>query len=123
MSRVYQDIAAEVARQDAKFGDQTWKIPLMWSAILAEETGEVAQAVIEGNAAGYRQELVQVAAVAVNAIRAHDRQAANFIRVKRVSALLEGVDPPCEPVTELLTVEEIADGAAFAQRLFGEGSS
>jgi NTP pyrophosphatase (non-canonical NTP hydrolase) len=66
MSRVYQEIAAEVRRQHAKFGDQSDKHPQTWSAVLQEEKGEVAKAVLEGDLGALILELRQTAAVCVN---------------------------------------------------------
>jgi NTP pyrophosphatase (non-canonical NTP hydrolase) len=41
-------------------------------AVLVEEVGEVAKAVIENDAAGYRDELIQVAAVAIAMVQGLD---------------------------------------------------
>lgn len=40
-------------------------MPIVKAGVLAEECGEVARAVLDGDEAGLRRELVQVAAVAV----------------------------------------------------------
>lgn len=73
------EIVAERARQDAKFGEQNHP-PLHWIAIVTEEIGEAAQAVLhvrEGKRGArlndYRAEMLQVAAVALNALEAFDR--------------------------------------------------
>lgn len=60
-------IVQERARQDEKWGEQNHE-PVVWSAILTEECGEVARAALEKDGAAYVKELVQVAAVAVAAI-------------------------------------------------------
>lgn len=69
-------VAAERARQDAKWGEQNHE-PEVWLAILSEEVGELATAMLQhrfGAAAGVggraafndvEKEAVQVAAVAV----------------------------------------------------------
>lgn len=74
-SHVFADIDAERERQEAQ-----WSGPHGWGegdcsspgvpetvkfAVLGEEVGEVARALLEKDAAGLRVELVQVAAVAV----------------------------------------------------------
>lgn len=78
------DVLAERIRQDVKWGEQN-QDPTVWLAILTEEVGEVAKEIADGRApcsptsAGginlgqYREELVQVAAVAVAAIECLDR--------------------------------------------------
>lgn len=78
---VYSDIKAERVRQDEKWGEQNHE-PAIWLAILGEEFGEVASAVIAMNCgkdkqrpADYRTELVQTAAVCVNAIECFGRAA------------------------------------------------
>ncbi|CAM3669676.1 hypothetical protein DESA109040_19265 [Deinococcus saxicola] len=85
---VLAEILAERQRQDAKWGGQDHD-PSTWLMVLAEEVGEANQAVLEmlfptydkraaergpRTLAEYRQELIQVAAVAVAAIESLDRQ-------------------------------------------------
>ena len=41
--------------------------------ILGEEVGEIARAIIEGSSENYREELIQLAAVAIAAIEDYDR--------------------------------------------------
>ena len=72
---VYALIDAERARQRIKWGrvhqwgygdcSSAGVLPEVKSAVLTEECGEVAEAVLERDAASLREELVQVAAVAV----------------------------------------------------------
>jgi NTP pyrophosphatase (non-canonical NTP hydrolase) len=78
----YVEVLAEVAverhRQDAKLGEQN-HLDFVWNAILGEEVGEVANAILEGTfsdapLAHVRDELVQVAAVAVAWVEAIDRR-------------------------------------------------
>lgn len=77
--RIYADITAERASQDAKWGNQVHSMPV-WSAILTEECGEVAEAALvtafRGDTAEHlahlREELIQVAAVAVHIIEKID---------------------------------------------------
>jgi len=61
---VLAEIVTERARQDDKWGEQH-HTDFVWHAILAEEVGEVAEAILEGRQADVRRELIQVAAVAV----------------------------------------------------------
>ncbi len=85
---VLAEILAERQRQDTKWGAQN-HAPEVWLMVLAEEVGEANQAVFETlfptydkraaqrgprTLAEYRQELIQVAAVAVAAIESLDRQ-------------------------------------------------
>ena len=77
-STIYADVSAERDAQDEKWGNQTHSMPV-WSAILTEETGEVAEAALRvhfhgerDHLAHLREELVQVAAVAVHIIEKID---------------------------------------------------
>jgi len=64
-TRVYlNEIAAERNQQDTKWGEQNHSKE-KWMAILMEEVGEVARAVLDDEPRDYRKELIQVAAVAV----------------------------------------------------------
>ncbi len=76
---VFEDVSAERARQDAKWGEQNHP-QIIWHAIISEEVGELAQELLR--TAEYtrpvdlklvRAELVQVAASAVAAIESLDR--------------------------------------------------
>jgi hypothetical protein len=78
---ITSEVQDECLRQHKKWGEQNHN-PLGWLAILGEEFGEVARAACELNVAknqdpkwkdNYREELVQVAAVAVSAIASYDR--------------------------------------------------
>jgi NTP pyrophosphatase (non-canonical NTP hydrolase) len=76
-TRVYRDIDDERERQEEKWGPQLHSWPI-WAAILAEESGEVAEACLrahwqeDGGMAHLREELVQVAAVAVQMLEKLD---------------------------------------------------
>lgn len=76
---VLDEVAAERVRQTAKWGEQNHD-PVGWSAILSEENGEVAKEVTHllppatgFDGAAYRTELIQTAAVAVQAVECFDR--------------------------------------------------
>lgn len=76
--RIHDDIDAERDSQDAKWGNQTHSMPV-WSVILTEECGEVAEAALRvefhgeaAHLAHLREELVQVATVAVHIIEKID---------------------------------------------------
>ena len=62
----------ERMKQDEKWGQQNHD-PLKWNAILGEEFGEVSKAILEGDVKNYREELIQLAAVAVAAIENLDK--------------------------------------------------
>jgi len=77
INRAYESIVTERLEQHEQWGDQSGHPDTVWLAILTEEVGEAAQAVLhnrfEGKAAGtLRDELVQVAAVAMAWIEAVD---------------------------------------------------
>jgi len=86
-----QDVAAERRRQVEKWGVQRHPAA-WWVVILGEEFGEVCRALYEAKdfslGEEYRQELVQVAAVAVAAIESYDAQ--------------RPPDPPHNPATDYL---------------------
>jgi len=63
----YRDALTENYRQVEKWGSQRDNPPGIWLAILAEELGEVAKAILENEPReNLYQELVQVAAVAAS---------------------------------------------------------
>jgi NTP pyrophosphatase (non-canonical NTP hydrolase) len=79
---IYDEIKAERARQDTKWGEQNHH-PAEWCMILGEEVGEVNKAALEfhfghkgGSPEKYREELIQVAAVAVVMLESFDRNKA-----------------------------------------------
>lgn len=69
---VIVEIAKERARQDKKWGIQN-HAPFKWLAILGEEVGEANKAALEDKPDEYRNELIQVAAVAMAMVECHDR--------------------------------------------------
>ena len=78
--RILEEIQAERRRQTEKFGPMD-NTPSTWAIILGEEVGEVCRAVLDARASldavsltNYRQELIQVAAVAIAAIENLDMQ-------------------------------------------------
>lgn len=72
MSDPIKDVLKERERQDKKWGPQNHH-PERWIIILIEEVGEAGKDLLEGDAFGYRKEMVQVAAVALAAIESFDR--------------------------------------------------
>lgn len=78
MTGVLDDIKRERQRQDAKWGEQNHPNEV-WLAILTEEVGEYAESILHrrfgGPRATYRYvELTQIAAVAVAAMEAIERE-------------------------------------------------
>jgi NTP pyrophosphatase (non-canonical NTP hydrolase) len=70
-------VGVERDRQNAKWGEQNHK-PDLWLTILMEEVGEAAKAYLDSTYKGesldrYRDELVQVAAVAVAMLESYER--------------------------------------------------
>lgn len=77
-TKVLEEVGAEMAKQDSKWGAFRNHHPVEWNAILTEETGEFAKNVVDGTftedarkrRAEYQNaadELIQVAAVAIQA--------------------------------------------------------
>ena len=87
-SRIVFEILQERTRQDAKFGANRKQMELEWMNVLTEEVGEAAQALndvwfnnkilqktgYKKLSKTYRQELIQVAAVAIAALEDFDRK-------------------------------------------------
>ena len=71
--RIAQEVVRERERQDEKWGEQNHH-PLKWITILGEEFGEACRGAFENNPKNYREELIQVAAVAVAAVESLDRE-------------------------------------------------
>ena len=81
MTAAIFDVLAERERQDAKWGEQNHD-DATWGLILGEEFGEACQAALEARfgdsghpEANLREELVQLAAVAVSWVECIDRRA------------------------------------------------
>jgi putative component of toxin-antitoxin plasmid stabilization module len=75
VNSILTEIMNERTKQDAKWGVQKHH-PAWWYVILGEEFGEVGRGIFElkeDMGANYREELVQVAAVAVAMIESFDR--------------------------------------------------
>ena len=83
--QILREVSQERASQDKKWGVQNHDA-FTWFSILGEEVGEAHKAALEnryGNAssAEYREELIQVAAVAVAMIECYDRHHAETGKV------------------------------------------
>lgn len=72
LTDIVNEIKEERQRQDNKWGEQN-HFAYKWLAILSEEVGEAAKAALEEKPLEYREELIQVAAVAVAAIESLHR--------------------------------------------------
>lgn len=66
---VYSEVIEEIDRGNQKHGSGPLASPLQVVSILTEEVGEFAGEINRGNMAKARKELIQVAAVAINALR------------------------------------------------------
>lgn len=69
---VFLDVADEIDRQDTKWGDKRSLPSPMWATILMEEVGEFAKECLEKNPERAREEIIQVAALAVQIAKAID---------------------------------------------------
>ena len=70
-------VIAEMKRQDEKWGADRDLHPFVWQTILSEEVGEFSQAILHDEFGGHklgtaREEMVQVAAVALQIIEHYD---------------------------------------------------
>ena len=68
-----RDVAGEMDSQFMLWGEKDHD-PFKWLTILMEEAGEAAQAALGNREQKYRDELIQVAAVALSAVNCMDRQ-------------------------------------------------
>lgn len=82
---VLLEVHAERVRQDEKWGEQNHD-PALFLTILTEEVGEVARAILDKDTPGYREELIQVAAVAVSIVEAFDRAHGSIAHIERQRA-------------------------------------
>ena len=75
LTRVLDDVARERIKQDRKWGVQD-RVAGHWLTILMEEVGEVCEEILnkQNSDSGIREELVQVAAVAIAWIENIDRE-------------------------------------------------
>ncbi len=94
MDNILNEIKIERQNQDCKWGVQNHH-PFVWLAILGEEVGEVNKAVLDHNfdkksLENYREELIQVAAVAVAMIECLDRE--NESKRNNLSSIRENHD-------------------------------
>lgn len=111
---VLEEVLDERGKQDIMWGEQNHG-PDKWFSILGEEVGEVAHANLEKDWVNYREELIQVAAVAVAMVESFDRQSSPSdldidpdveedlqVRADRMSCCIDGCtgclrcDPPLD---------------------------
>lgn len=77
-NKISLDIFKEIERQDKKWGANRNNHPLVWHSILSEEVGELAKEINESGfnfnnlSKNYKTELVQIAAVCLQAILHYD---------------------------------------------------
>jgi NTP pyrophosphatase (non-canonical NTP hydrolase) len=94
-TKALQDVIAEMNSQDEKWGADRDQHPFVWNTILGEEVGEVCQAILHdefgGSHAGTaREELIQVAAVALQFIEQYDRlSSVEYTNVEKKLVILE----------------------------------
>lgn len=75
MDKIFEDIKAEIARQNHLWGEQSHP-GYKWCCILVEEIGELCQAILKEDILHAREEVIQVAAVAAQVAKAIDREIA-----------------------------------------------
>ena len=86
-------VIAEMNRQDEKWGADRDLHPFVWQTILSEEVGEFSQAILHDEFGGHklgtaREEMVQVAAVALQIIEHYDRLCSPEAESKQVQPAL-----------------------------------
>ncbi|MGO0669796.1 MazG-like family protein [Klebsiella michiganensis] len=80
-TKAIESVIAEMNRQDEKWGADRNQHPFVWQTILSEEVGEFSQAILHDEFGGHksgtaREEMVQIAAVALQIIEYYDRHCA-----------------------------------------------
>lgn len=70
--KLLNEICSERENQDRKWGQQNHH-PERWLSILVEEVGEASKEICEYNGKKYREEMIQVAAVALSMLECFDR--------------------------------------------------
>lgn len=86
-------VIAEMNRQDKKWGADRDQHPFVWQTILSEEVGEFSQAILHDEFGGHkagtaREEMVQIAAVALQIIEYYDRHCASVQESEQVQPVL-----------------------------------
>lgn len=81
-TKAIRSVIAEMNRQDKKWGADRDQHPFTWQVILSEEVGEFSQAILHDEFGGHksgtaREEMVQIAAVALQIIEYYDRHCAS----------------------------------------------
>lgn len=80
-TKAITSVIAEMNRQDEKWGADRDQHPFVWQTILSEEVGEFSQAILHDEFGGHksgtaREEMVQIAAVALQIVEYYDRHCA-----------------------------------------------
>lgn len=80
-TKAIASVIAEMNQQDVKWGADRVQHPFVWQTILSEEVGEFSQAILHDEFGGHksgtaREEMVQIAAVALRIIEYYDRHCA-----------------------------------------------
>lgn len=96
MSKALNDVLAERARQDAKWGEQNHD-PITYIAILVEEVGELAEAALHTRFGGHaarqlRTEAIHAAAVALAIVECLDRGAWTWPEAAAMRALRTAIN-------------------------------
>lgn len=73
---IYEAITDERNRQDDQWGAEQWHNSFFWLSILGEEVGEAHEAALQDDIFAFRRELIQIAAVAVCILEAHEESPA-----------------------------------------------
>lgn len=71
VEQIFELIELERISQDRKWGDQSHRSHAEMLAVLVEEVGEVAKAILENNVTAMNVELIQVAAVVILWLEVH----------------------------------------------------
>ena len=92
-TKAIASVIAEMNRQDEKWGADRNHHPFVWQTILSEEVGEFSQAILHDEFGGHklgtaREEMVQVAAVALQIIEHYDRLCAPEAESEQVQPAL-----------------------------------
>lgn len=92
-TKAISSVVAEMNRQDEKWGADREQHPFVWQTILSEEVGKFSQAILHDEFGGHksgtaREEMVQIAAVALQIIEYYDRQCATEVEPEEVRSAI-----------------------------------
>ncbi|WP_230682731.1 DUF551 domain-containing protein [Pluralibacter gergoviae] len=122
-TKAIRSVVAEMNRQDEKWGADRDQHPFVWQTILSEEVGEFSQAILHDEFGGHksgtaREEMVQIAAVALQIVEYYDRQCATVVEFQKEAGWIDFNESVPDKLTPVIVM--YADGKKWAGIWSGE---